>query len=104
MDDARHGGEPLDVAAADADGAAAGVGVVDEALRDEGHRLEPAVRVWGKAGAMLPWYMLHPSAPEKSIPISDASSEASGPMCSFAAGYRSRWCTQNRPRGTVWSA
>ncbi len=53
-----------------------------------------------------------PSAPEKSIPMSRASSDAAGPMWAFAAGYRSRWCTQNRngsivahwnPSGTVCS-
>ncbi len=57
----------------------------DEALTDEGHRLEPEGG-WGKPGTMLPWYMVHPSDPEKSIPISRASSEASGPTCPFAAG------------------
>ena len=46
------------------------------------------------------------------MPRSRAASDAAGPMCSFASGYRSRWCTQNRngstvahwkPSGIVWS-
>ena len=35
------------------------------------------------------------------MPMSRASREATGPMCSLAAGYRSTWCTQNRKGSSV---
>ena len=53
--------------------------MIDEALPDECDRLEPPVGVLGEPGTTLPWYMLHPSAPEKSMPMSRASSDAVRP-------------------------
>ena len=50
VDDAAAGGQPLDVAPAEAGGGAEGVGVVDVAPADIGHRLEAAVGVLGEAG------------------------------------------------------
>src|SRR5689334_11947721 len=50
---------------------------------------------------MLPWYMRQPSVPAKSMPRSRASSDAFGPKCSLASGYRSRWWTQKRKGSMV---
>jgi hypothetical protein len=58
--------------------------------------------------------VVHPPSvgPGEVHPEVASASDADGPMCSFASGYRSRWCTQNKngssvahwtPSGIVWS-
>ena len=49
VDDALAGGQPLHVAAAEAGGRAERIGVVDQALADDRHGLEAAVRMAGEA-------------------------------------------------------
>ena len=81
------GGEPLHVAPAEAGGGTERVGVVDEALPHEGHRLEArGAGGSGKPGTVLA--VVHAPAVDAGevLPRSRPSSEAAGPMCSLPAG------------------
>ena len=62
---------------------------------------KPRCGCCGNPGTVAPWYMLQPSPPEKSWPMSRPSSGASGPSRPLPRGYASSWCTQNRNGSTV---
>ncbi|ODQ96856.1 hypothetical protein BFG51_12190 [Dietzia alimentaria] len=72
----------------------------------------PRCGCWGKPGTVWPWYIDHPSLPEKSCPRDRPAREAAGRMVSpSAGGNSSRWWTANRngsrpghwpPSGTTW--
>jgi hypothetical protein len=87
--DAAAGGQPLHVAAAEACVAPSESEWSTRPAHD-GHGLEAAVRVRGKPGTVMPWYMRQPSWPAKSWPSCRPVSGASGRSCRCRAGRRRR--------------
>ena len=85
--DAAARGEPLGVAPAEAGGGAERVGVVDEALADEGDRLEArGGGAGGSRGRATPWYMFQPSTAGEVLADLAPVERRGGPELAVARG------------------